>query len=41
MSDQSRSSGSAAAEGPPRPRLLVQVHEAIRRKHFSRRTEET
>jgi integron integrase len=41
MSDQSSSSAAAAAEGPRRPRLLEQVHEAIRRRYFSPRTEET
>jgi len=41
MSDQSRDSDPASAGVPHRPRLLEQVHEAIRRKYFSRRTEET
>lgn len=41
MSDQSKSSASAAGGPPPRPRLLDQVHEVARRKFFSRRTEET
>ena len=42
MIAQSVSSNSTAgeAEAPGRPRLLVQVHEAIRRRYFSRRTEE-
>ena len=41
MSDQSRSSAPEAAGVPQRPRLLDQVHDAIRRRYFSRRTEET
>jgi site-specific recombinase XerD len=41
MSDESKRSESAVAGGPSRPRLLDQVHEAIRRRFFSRRTEET
>jgi integron integrase len=43
MTDESRKSLTATPpEGvdPPRPRLLDQVHEAIRRRYFSRRTEE-
>ncbi|MEW5862538.1 MAG: phage integrase N-terminal SAM-like domain-containing protein [Pseudomonadota bacterium] len=39
MSDQSNSSEGTAPDGPRRPRLLEQVHEAIRRNHYSRRTE--
>lgn len=34
-------SGRPAAADPPRPRLLQQVRDAVRRKHFSPRTEET
>jgi len=32
--------GAARGIEPRRPRLLEQVHEAIRRRYFSRRTEE-
>jgi hypothetical protein len=36
-----KSTGSGPASGAPRPpRLLDQVHAAIRRRYFSRRTEE-
>jgi integrase len=38
MSSISMSSGSIG--DPARPRLLAQVHEAIRRRYYSRRTEE-
>src|SRR5512134_638342 len=41
MSDQSKGSDSTATGSPARPRLLDQVHEVIRRKYFSPRTEET
>ena len=43
MTDESRESKTAVpAEGiePRKPRQLEQVHEAIRRRYFSRRTEE-
>lgn len=38
-SDGSRSAGIEQAGNPP-PRLLVLVREAIRRRHYSRRTEQ-
>ena len=40
MADESTSSSAAMAEATPRPRLLDQVREMIRRRYFSRRTEE-
>jgi integron integrase len=43
MAAESRESPVGPAAGvadAPKPRLLVQVHEAIRRRYFSRRTEE-
>ena len=38
MVDESATSGSAREPG--KPRLMTQVHEAIRRRYYSRRTEE-
>jgi integrase len=41
MSVESGASGEGVGRGDkPRPRLLEQVHEAIRRRYYSRRTEE-
>jgi integron integrase len=40
MGEESKSSGVGTAAAPGRPRLLEQVHDAIRRRYFSRRTEE-
>jgi len=41
MASESKGSADARYEGErPRPRLLDEVHEAIRRRYFSRRTEE-
>ncbi len=41
MASESSGSTDAREEGErPRPRLLDEVHEAIRRRYFSRRTEE-
>ena len=39
MPSESTDSGSVPSAGPARPRLLDQVHDAIRRRYFSRRTE--
>ena len=41
MSDESAGSTRAPSADPARPRLLELVHQAARRKYFSRRTEET
>jgi hypothetical protein len=38
MADKSATSGSDVEPG--KPRLMTQVHEAIRRRYYSRRTEE-
>jgi integron integrase len=40
MAEESKGSGAGAVEAAGRPRLLEQVHNAIRRRYFSRRTEE-
>lgn len=40
MPSESTDSGLAPSAGPARPRLLDQVHDAIRRRYFSRRTEQ-
>jgi len=40
MSNESSESGSQADSGIGRPRLLQRVHEAIRLRHYSSRTEE-
>lgn len=40
MSDRSSSSAASCPGGPGRPRVPAQVHEAIRRRCCSRRTEE-
>jgi hypothetical protein len=40
MSDETKGSDGADGAARPRPRLLEQVHDAIRQRYFSRRTEE-
>src|SRR3970040_2678690 len=40
MAEESRGSDAGATNAASRPRLLEQVHNAIRRRYFSRRTEE-
>jgi len=40
MSDESTNSGGGSGAARTQPRLLDQVHNAIRRRYFSRRTEE-
>jgi hypothetical protein len=40
MATESSESGQQSGSGIGRPRLLQRVHEAIRVRHYSRRTEE-
>jgi integrase-like protein len=40
MAELTTGSGGEDSSARPRPRLLEQVHDAIRRRYFSRRTEE-
>jgi len=40
MAEESTGSNPAGVEAPGRPRLLDQVSDTIRRKYYSRRTEE-
>ena len=40
MSNESTNSGGGSGAARTQPRLLDQVHNAIRRRYFSRRTEE-
>jgi hypothetical protein len=40
MSDETNGFGGEGGAALPQPRLLEQVHDAIRRRYFSRRTEE-
>ncbi len=41
VSDEAPNGRAALAEGPRRPKLLDQLREALRSRHYSRRSEQT